>query len=92
MSKGVADAAGEAMTRRIDTHSHVPPDYASRLHAKGLSAGGLPIPRWDLDSALEVMDRHGDRRCGARPTYGTALASPRDDRHRSRPEVPGGGT
>lgn len=52
--------AGRANTRRIDTHSHVvPPDYASWLRAKGLTAGGLPIPRWDPESAMAVMDRHG---------------------------------
>ena len=44
---------------RIDTHSHVlPPDYAQWLRAKGVSAGGLPIPAWDPHAALSLMDRH----------------------------------
>lgn len=44
---------------RIDTHSHVvPPFYADWLRSKGALAGGLPIPAWDADAALSVMDRH----------------------------------
>lgn len=44
---------------RIDTHHHVvPPDYAAWLRAKGELAGGLPIPTWDADAALDLMDRH----------------------------------
>jgi 6-methylsalicylate decarboxylase len=44
---------------RIDTHSHVvPPDYAAWLHDKGALAGGLPIPSWDPQAALALMDRH----------------------------------
>jgi len=44
---------------RIDTHSHVvPPEYAEWLRGKGLLAGGLPIPSWDADSTLLLMDRH----------------------------------
>ena len=45
--------------RRIDTHSHVvPPDYASWLRDKGALAGGLPIPEWDVDTTLHLMDAH----------------------------------
>jgi predicted TIM-barrel fold metal-dependent hydrolase len=44
---------------RIDTHSHVvPPDYAEWLRGKGVLAGGLPIPSWDADTTLSLMDRH----------------------------------
>jgi 6-methylsalicylate decarboxylase len=44
---------------RIDTHSHVvPPMYAEWLHRRGMAAGGLPIPAWDVESALDVMDAH----------------------------------
>jgi len=44
---------------RIDTHSHVvPPFYADWLRSKGALAGGLPIPAWDADAALFLMDRH----------------------------------
>jgi 6-methylsalicylate decarboxylase len=47
------------MSRRIDTHSHVvPPDYADSLRARDVSAGGLPIPEWDPQAALALMDRH----------------------------------
>lgn len=45
------------MSGRIDTHHHVVPDfYAKWLHNKGITAGGLPIPRWGRESALELMD------------------------------------
>jgi predicted TIM-barrel fold metal-dependent hydrolase len=44
---------------RVDTHHHiVPPDYAAWLRSKGELAGGLPIPEWSTDAALELMDRH----------------------------------
>jgi predicted TIM-barrel fold metal-dependent hydrolase len=44
---------------RIDTHHHVvPPEYAVWLEAKGMLAGGLPIPAWDQQAALSLMDRH----------------------------------
>jgi predicted TIM-barrel fold metal-dependent hydrolase len=44
---------------RIDTHSHVvPPEYAAWLRAKGVLAGGLPIPHWDADTTLSLMERH----------------------------------
>ncbi len=41
---------------RIDTHQHiVPPRYGAWLHEQGLSAGGLPIPDWSLEGALDMM-------------------------------------
>jgi 6-methylsalicylate decarboxylase len=47
------------VTGRIDTHHHlVPPFYADWLRAKGALAGGLPIPDWDADSALALMEHH----------------------------------
>jgi predicted TIM-barrel fold metal-dependent hydrolase len=47
------------MSPRIDTHSHVvPPFYADWLRTKGALAGGLPIPSWDADTAVSLMDRH----------------------------------
>ena len=47
------------MTGRIDTHHHVvPPEYARWLHSMGQPAGGLPIPDWSPQAALELMDRH----------------------------------
>jgi predicted TIM-barrel fold metal-dependent hydrolase len=43
--------------RRIDTHHHiVPPRYAEWLQAKGVSAGGLPIPRWSAEAAVDLLD------------------------------------
>ncbi|NEB03495.1 amidohydrolase family protein [Streptomyces sp. SID13726] len=47
-------------TARIDTHQHVvPPFYADWLAAAGIVSGGLPIPRWDAESALALMDDIG---------------------------------
>lgn len=44
---------------RIDTHHHlVPPEYATWLSEKGVLAGGLPIPDWDPQSSLALMDCH----------------------------------
>ena len=41
---------------RIDTHQHiVPPRYGAWLHQQGASAGGLPIPDWSLEGALDMM-------------------------------------
>ena len=45
---------------RIDTHQHiVPPAYAAWLDRKGITAGGLPLPRWTAHDAIALMDRHG---------------------------------
>lgn len=45
---------------RIDTHQHiVPPFYADWLAAKGITAGGLPIPKWSADGALDLMESAG---------------------------------
>jgi len=41
---------------RIDTHTHIlPPDYATWLRARNADAGGLPIPDWSEEAALETM-------------------------------------
>ncbi len=48
------------MDGRIDTHLHiVPPRYAAWLAERGYTAGGMPIPPWSTDAALDVMDAHG---------------------------------
>lgn len=45
--------------RRVDVHHHVvPPFYANLLRAKGMEAGGLPIPEWSQEAALNLMDAH----------------------------------
>lgn len=45
---------------RIDTHHHiVPPAYASWLEQRGVMAGGLAIPKWSVEGALDVMDAAG---------------------------------
>jgi predicted TIM-barrel fold metal-dependent hydrolase len=46
---------------RIDTHHHIlPADYTSALERMGIDAGGgIPFPRWDPASALEMLDRQG---------------------------------
>ncbi|WP_409239783.1 amidohydrolase family protein [Streptomyces sp. PA5.6] len=42
---------------RIDTHHHiVPPLYRDWLLSHDVTAGGLPIPRWDVDTDLAFMD------------------------------------
>jgi predicted TIM-barrel fold metal-dependent hydrolase len=44
---------------RIDTHHHiVPAFYRDWLDKRGHTAGGLPIPDWSVDSALQFMDAH----------------------------------
>ncbi len=48
------------MNGRIDTHQHiVPPSYAAWLKARGITAGGLPIPAWSAEGALDLMDSLG---------------------------------
>lgn len=48
------------MIGRIDTHQHiVPPRYAAWLSDRGITAGGLPIPGWSAEGALDVMDSLG---------------------------------
>ena len=47
-------------SRRIDTHQHiVPPEYAAWLERHGVLAGGLPIPAWSTEGALELMEGAG---------------------------------
>lgn len=44
-------------TARIDTHQHiVPPFYDEWLAANGVTAGGLPIPKWSAEGALDLME------------------------------------
>ena len=46
--------------RRIDTHQHIVPSrYADWMHDKGIRPGGVDLPPWSEDSALEFMDGHG---------------------------------
>ncbi len=48
------------MHARIDTHHHiVPPAYADWLQRRGVTAGGLPIPKWSVEGALDLMDAAG---------------------------------
>ncbi|SHS15645.1 amidohydrolase family protein [Mycobacteroides abscessus] len=43
--------------RRIDTHHHiVVPAYRDWVSKRGISAGGLAIPQWDVDTDLAFMD------------------------------------
>ncbi|MFJ8158139.1 amidohydrolase family protein [Streptomyces sp. NPDC094468] len=47
---------------RIDTHHHiVPPQYRDWLLSHGETAGGMPVPRWDVDTDLAFMDSQGIR-------------------------------
>ncbi len=45
---------------RIDVHQHIlPPDYVSALDKLGItSSGGRPLPEWDIQSSLTLMDRY----------------------------------
>jgi len=46
---------------RVDVHHHIlPPVYLSELSKKGItSGGGVPFPYWNVNMALDVMDRNG---------------------------------
>ncbi len=45
---------------RIDVHQHIlPPEYVSALASLGITAaGGRPLPEWDVQTTLALMDRH----------------------------------
>jgi predicted TIM-barrel fold metal-dependent hydrolase len=48
------------MLKKIDTHHHiVPPSYAAWLESRGITAGGLAIPDWSEEGALELMEAEG---------------------------------
>ncbi len=50
----------EACCGRVDVHAHFLPDfYCEALAKAGLKTldGGMPIPAWSANAALEVMDR-----------------------------------
>ncbi|MEL7940197.1 amidohydrolase family protein [Pseudomonas delhiensis] len=52
--------SGAKAARRIDTHQHiVPPFYGQWLESRGITAGGLPIPKWSAEAALDLMDSNG---------------------------------
>ncbi len=46
---------------RIDVHHHIlPAEYVSALARLGITGGGgIPFPKWSVDDALGLMDRHG---------------------------------
>jgi predicted TIM-barrel fold metal-dependent hydrolase len=46
---------------RIDVHHHIlPADYTGTLAKWGVGAGaGVPFPKWDPESTLEMLDRQG---------------------------------
>lgn len=51
---------GEGCCGRVDVHAHFLPDfYCEALAKAGLTTldGGMPIPAWSVDAALQVMDR-----------------------------------
>ena len=53
---------GETMStsNRIDVHQHiVPPAYRDWVNEKGFSFGGIPIPQWELQKTINMMDEHG---------------------------------
>lgn len=56
-----AHAAPATGPYRVDLHAHfLPPEYRAAVLGAGLLApGGLPLPQWTPDAALEFMDRFG---------------------------------
>lgn len=46
---------------RIDVHHHIlPPDYVTALKRIGITeSGGVPIPDWNPQASLNVMDQNG---------------------------------
>lgn len=48
---------------KINVHHHLaPPQYVSALEDIGVTeVGGRPLPRWDLEENLSLMDRYGIR-------------------------------
>jgi 6-methylsalicylate decarboxylase len=50
----------KTFTQMIDVHHHIAPDeYVKALSRKGITkALGVPLPKWNLNTALEVMDVH----------------------------------
>jgi predicted TIM-barrel fold metal-dependent hydrolase len=70
------------VTGRIDVHQHViPPSYRAALRAQGIDAdGGRPLPDWDADAALELMDGLGTAACVLSvSTPGTAFLAGRTE-------------
>jgi len=54
--------AGETKARRIDVHHHiVPPEYLATVGEKaiGAPAPNRQVPKWDVSTSLEAMDRNG---------------------------------
>ncbi|MFE4499739.1 amidohydrolase family protein [Rhodococcus sp. NPDC056743] len=47
--------------KRIDVHQHIlPPEYGDWLYKQGVvGAGGINLPEWSVDGALDVMDTFG---------------------------------
>lgn len=68
---------------RIDTHHHVvPPFYRDWLAARGVDAGGLPVPEWSAEASLDLMRRTRTRTAllsvstpGAEPVEGAEAAA-----------------
>lgn len=60
MAEAKVAAGGACACGRIDVHHHFLPDfYADALAKAGLKTvdGGMPIPAWSVEAALQVMDR-----------------------------------
>lgn len=53
-------ATKREMSRIIDVHQHIVPDYyVKALTSKGITKGlGVRLPKWTIDTALEVMDEN----------------------------------
>lgn len=58
----MTEAKGGCVCGRVDVHAHFLPDfYVEALGRAGLKTvdGGMPVPTWSEEAALEVMDRQG---------------------------------
>jgi predicted TIM-barrel fold metal-dependent hydrolase len=69
MTDSEAATGGGCACGRIDVHQHfLPKVYAQALHEAGLTTvdGGMPVPAWSAEGAIEMMDRQG---------IGTAMVS-----------------
>ena len=63
---------------RIDVHQHIVPEFYKAALAKvGVHGGGdNPWPKWTLEQAVEVLDRHGLRAVTSISSPGTFFGDP----------------
>jgi 6-methylsalicylate decarboxylase len=75
-----------ARANRIHTHQHyIPPRYANWLAGQGVRPGGIDLPPWSRETALNMMDQH-DIQTGvlSLSTPGVTLGDVADARSKAR--------